>query len=177
LSSCDVWLQDGFCLFLIARFQLRAVGVAQVEAVAQSVAGVGAAITASALTTILGLAMMGFAEFGKFAYSGPAIAVSLAIALAVCLTLAPAMLARWAPVWERSRSKPPSVGRGPVLGGASRLRAAASRHGAGGERARGGAVGVVWGTRSGDLRHFQRVVAAKRQPARDGAVAATFSRG
>lgn len=83
-----------FCLFLIARFrELRASGVAQAEAVAQSVAGVGAAITASALTTILGLAMMGFAEFGKFAYSGPAIAVSLAIALAVCLTLAPAMLA------------------------------------------------------------------------------------
>jgi putative drug exporter of the RND superfamily len=82
-----------FCLFLIARFrELRAAGVEHREAVAAALDRVGAAISASALTTIVGLAMMGFAEFGKFAYSGPAIALSLAIALAVCVTLAPALL-------------------------------------------------------------------------------------
>lgn len=83
-----------FCLFLIARFrELRAEGLPQREAVGDAVARVGGAITASAATTIVGLAMMGFADFGKFAYSGPAIAVGLAVALAVCLTLTPALLA------------------------------------------------------------------------------------
>ncbi|HMO87291.1 MAG TPA: MMPL family transporter, partial [Lacipirellulaceae bacterium] len=107
-----------FCLFLIARFrELRGSGLSQQEAAAGAVDRVGEAITASALTTVLGLAMMGFAQFGKFAYSGPAIAVSLLVALAVCLTLAPALLAtplgarvgvtaagaagRWDRLWER----------------------------------------------------------------------------
>lgn len=83
-----------FCLFLISRFrELRQKGAEQRKAAAQAVALVGEAITASAFTTIVGLAMMGFAAFGKFAYSGPAIATSLAIAWAVCLTLTPALLA------------------------------------------------------------------------------------
>jgi len=83
-----------FCLFLISRFrELRAKGLEQREAVPAALGYVGGAITASAATTIVGLAMMGFAEFGKFAYSGPSIALSLAMALAVCLTLVPALLA------------------------------------------------------------------------------------
>jgi RND superfamily putative drug exporter len=83
-----------FCLFLIARFrELRARGAGQREAIVEAVGRVGGAIAASAGTTIAGLAMMAFSEFGKFTYSGPAIAISLAVALAVCLTLAPAILA------------------------------------------------------------------------------------
>ncbi len=85
-----------FCLFLIARFrELRAEGADQREGVATALSRVGGAISASALTTIVGLAMMGFADFRKFSSTGPTIAFSLAVALAVCLTLVPALLATW----------------------------------------------------------------------------------
>lgn len=82
-----------FCLFLIARFrELRAEGATQRDAVIEAIGRVGGAITASAMTTIAGLMMMVFSQFGKFTFSGPAIAISLAVALLVCLTLAPALL-------------------------------------------------------------------------------------
>jgi len=85
-----------FCLFFIARFrELRGAGGDQRHAVAMALGRVGGAISASALTTIVGMAVMGFAEFGKFKYGGPTIAMSLAVALAVCLTLAPALMSTW----------------------------------------------------------------------------------
>ncbi|MCC6491946.1 MAG: MMPL family transporter [Pirellulales bacterium] len=94
-----------FCLFLIARFrELRSEGASQREGIVESVGRVGHALAASAGTTIAGLSMMVFAEFGKFAYSGPAIAIALAIALAVCLTLAPALLAT--PIGRRLYERP-----------------------------------------------------------------------
>ena len=53
----------------------------------------GAALVASAATVIVGLGMLGFTSFAMFRYTGPTIALSLAVALVAALTSAPAMMA------------------------------------------------------------------------------------
>lgn len=82
-----------FCLFLIARFKEElGLGVDLSKASGTALMNVGDALAASAFTTILGLATMFFATYGKFIYSGPVIAICLFIALLACITFAPALL-------------------------------------------------------------------------------------
>ncbi len=86
-----------YCLFLIARYREElGRGRDRVEAVREAIHKVGAALVASAGTVIVGLGMLWFSTFAKIRYSGPAIALSLAVALAAALTLAPVLL-----IWMR----------------------------------------------------------------------------
>ncbi|MFO0844199.1 MAG: MMPL family transporter [Gemmataceae bacterium] len=82
-----------YCLFLVSRYREElAPGGSPAEALRRAVGGVGGAVAASAGTVICGMALMGTAEFVKVRCGGPAIAVSLAVALAASLTLTPALL-------------------------------------------------------------------------------------
>jgi len=82
-----------FCLFLIGRFQEElARGQTRFEAVAVAVSKVGAAITASAWTTIAGLLMMAFASFAIFRTTGPGLGIGLLVGLIACLTFTPALM-------------------------------------------------------------------------------------
>jgi putative drug exporter of the RND superfamily len=82
-----------YCLFLVSRYREELEGGANPPAALRlSVAAVGGSLAASAGTVVCGLGLMGFAEFAKVRCAGPAIAVSLGIALAASLTLTPALL-------------------------------------------------------------------------------------
>ncbi|MDG3003087.1 MMPL family transporter [Paludisphaera mucosa] len=84
-----------YCLFLIARYREElARGRTREDALREAIEQVGGALVASAGTVIVGLGMLYFSSFAKIRYTGPAIAMSLSIALLAALTLAP-MLLRW----------------------------------------------------------------------------------
>ncbi|HZV04458.1 MAG TPA: MMPL family transporter [Gemmataceae bacterium] len=103
-----------YCLFLISRYREELTrGRDWPAALARSVGGVGGALAASAGTVICGLGLMGLAEFAKVRCGGPAIAISLAVALAASLTLTPALLRILGPIafWPR---RPPTADRAPL---------------------------------------------------------------
>ncbi|MBI3411656.1 MAG: MMPL family transporter [Planctomycetes bacterium] len=98
-----------YCLFLISRYREELHGGHDLdEALTRSVGGVGEALAASAGTVMVGLGMMALAEFAKVRYTGPAIAMSLGVALLASLTLTPALLKIMgkAVFWPRQAPRP-----------------------------------------------------------------------
>ncbi len=71
-----------YCLFLVSRYREELQAGHRVHAaLTRGVGGVGEALAASAGTVMVGLGLMACAEFAKVRYAGPAIAVSLGVAL------------------------------------------------------------------------------------------------
>ena len=87
-------------LFLMARYREELDDGATIEeAVARTLKTVGPALATSAGTSIFGIGMMMFAEFGKFRQAGYAITFGLFICLVASITLTPAIIrlfGRWA---------------------------------------------------------------------------------
>ena len=82
-----------YCLFLIARVKEHlAEGLGPVESVQRALGSVGAAITSSAATVIVGLGLLYFMEFKEFGHIGPAIAFGLLVMLVIALTFAPSLM-------------------------------------------------------------------------------------
>ena len=102
-----------YCLFLTARYKEELDrGAAPKDAVAQAIGGAGTALAASAATVICGIAMLVFAQFGKFRDAGIAIPLSLFLVLCATLTFSPALLrlaGRWA-FWPTGHRLKPSNG-------------------------------------------------------------------
>jgi putative drug exporter of the RND superfamily len=98
-----------YCLFLTARYKEELDrGVAPAEAVGRAIGGVGSALAASAATVMCGIAMMMFAQFGKFREAGFAIPLSILLVLCATLTFSPSLLClagRWA-FWPQWRKRP-----------------------------------------------------------------------
>jgi len=90
-----VWgVGTDYCLLLFARAREEAAGLARTPAECVALArrkNVSVVVT-SALAVVLACALMGFARFGLFGFSGPALATGVAITLAAVLTLLPALM-------------------------------------------------------------------------------------
>ncbi len=81
-----------YAIFLISRYREEVRHEDWHEAVRDTVKRIGAVISASAATVIVGLAAMAFADFGMIRTTGPALGVAVLITLIAGLTLTPALL-------------------------------------------------------------------------------------
>jgi RND superfamily putative drug exporter len=83
-----------YAIFLISRYREEVAGGGDWhEASRTTVRRIGAVISASAATVMVGLGAMAFGDFQMIKSTGPALAVAIAVTLLAGLTLAPALLA------------------------------------------------------------------------------------
>lgn len=81
-----------YTIFLISRFREELSKADRPTAARVTVARIGAVITASAATVVVGLTSMAVASFGMIQTIGPALAITIVITLVAGLTLTPALL-------------------------------------------------------------------------------------
>ena len=92
-----------YAIFVLSRYREELGRVARDTAAVVTVGRIGAVITASAATVMVGLSAMAAASFGMIQTIGPALAITVAITLAAGLTLTPALAllaGRWL-YWPR----------------------------------------------------------------------------
>lgn len=83
-----------YAIFLLSRFhEMRRAGLDAREATRVATVKVASVLIGSALTVVVATACMGLAEIGMFSTTGPAIALAVALALLLCLSMLPAMIA------------------------------------------------------------------------------------
>jgi putative drug exporter of the RND superfamily len=82
-----------YTIFLISRFREELARNSRDDALRVTVSRIGAVITASAATVIVGLASMVVARFGMIQTTGPALAITIFVTLLAGLTLTPSLLA------------------------------------------------------------------------------------
>ena len=116
-----------YAIFLISRYREEVGHEDWHEAVRETVKRIGAVISASAATVIVGLTAMAFADFEMIRTTGPALGVAVFITLLAGLTLAPALLGIFGHYlfWPRHRR---TAGEGEPDGFFARLAAGVSRH-------------------------------------------------
>ncbi|HEX7497098.1 MAG TPA: MMPL family transporter [Candidatus Limnocylindrales bacterium] len=98
-----------YTIFLISRFREELGRHSADAAVQVTVSRIGAVITASAATVIVGLASMVAARFGMIQSTGPALAITIFVTLLAGLTLTPSLLAIFGrrlfwPLHEKTRT-------------------------------------------------------------------------
>ncbi len=81
-----------YAIFLVSRFREEVAKGDWHDASRATVKRIGAVISASAATVIVGLGAMAFGDFGMIQTTGPALAVGIFVTLIAGLTLAPALL-------------------------------------------------------------------------------------
>ena len=116
-----------YTIFLISRFREEVSKGDWHAASVATVRRIGAVISASAATVIVGLGSMAFGQFGMIQTMGPALAVTILVTLIAGLTLAPALLGifgHWL-FWPRHLHDESQVDAGSLF---ARLATQVSRH-------------------------------------------------
>ena len=115
-----------YAIFLISRFREEVAKGDWHDAARTTVGRIGAVISASAATVMVGLGAMAFGDFGMIQTTGPALAIGIFVTLIAGLTLTPALLGIFGHYlfWPRHTHAP---GEGKAGGFFARLADAVSR--------------------------------------------------